>query len=238
MRALPSQSPTPHNPALLCADTAALLPPGVVAARLSVGAPVGLLLPEEAASIRHCSEKRIGDFAAGRVCARRALETFQLGAYPLLPSPQGPPSWPAAMVGSITHTRGFAAAAVSRSDTVRSLGVDSEEVASVKEHLWNTICAAHERAALHSEPLHRRLRKAAVIFTAKEAFYKCQFPLSQEWINFADVSIEIPDWPVEAGHFQVLPQRRLRLRHLTGARLVGRFRFHEQFVTAAIAVPA
>jgi len=208
----------------------------VVAARLDQGADVRLLMPEEAASIRHCSPKRIGDFAAGRACARRALEPFQFGDFPLLPSPLGPPVWPGSMVGSITHTRGYAAAAVCRSDAARTLGLDSEEVASVKEHLWSSICAPSELAALHSELPHCRLRKAAVLFAAKEAFYKCQFPLTQEWIDFGDVIIEIQGWPVEAGQFQVVPQR--RVRRLTGVRLVGRFRFHERFVTAAIAVQA
>jgi len=235
---VPPASKAPHNPAVLCPDTAALLPPGVVAAQLNGGADIGLLMPEEAAVIRHCAAKRIGDFAAGRACARRALQQFQLGDFPLLPSPQGPPLWPATMVGSITHTKGYAAAAVCRADAVRSVGLDSEEVASVKEHVWNSICDPRELAALHCEPPHHRLRRAAVIFAAKEAFYKCQFPLTHEWLDFADVLVEFGDWPADAGQFKVVPQRRLHLQSLTGARLAGRFRFHDQFVTAGFAVQA
>ena len=61
------------NPATLSATFASLFPSGVVAAELRAPGDASLLWPEEAASVANAVPKRIQEFAAGRLCARRAL---------------------------------------------------------------------------------------------------------------------------------------------------------------------
>src|SRR5258706_16095138 len=49
--------------------------------------------------------------------------------------------------------------------------------------LWRSICTPSETAWLGSLPDSERLAAATLIFSAKEAFYKCQFALTQERIE-------------------------------------------------------
>ena len=35
--------------------------------------------------------------------------------------------------------------------------------------------------------------EATLFFSAKESFYKCQYPLTQQWVGFQDVEVERTD---------------------------------------------
>jgi len=207
-----------------------------VAADLEQPAPRELLTAAELQSVSHCAAKRIQDFAAGRLCARRALQEFGIVGFSLLSAPDRQPIWPTSMVGSITHTEGYSAAVAGRGGRIRGLGVDSESVRSVHEELWSRICNAAELERLRTLPADRALACAALTFAAKEAFYKAQFPLTGEWIEFEEVTIEAAHWEGSAGSFEVLPQREVRVQACVGAPFTGRFRFHTHFVTAGIAL--
>ncbi len=66
--------------------------------------------------------------------------------------------------------------------------------------------------ALQSAPPPVGIAAATVIFSAKEAFYKCQHFLTGEWLGFCDVAIT-----VEADGFTVRPTRTLEIsRHIPG----------------------
>ena len=220
------------NPARLSAALAALFP-GVVAAELEGAAPIGLLTESELRAISHCAEKRIGDFTAGRLCARRALAEFGVHDYSLLSAPDRQPVWPAGLLGSITHTEGYSAAVVCRRGPLRSVGVDSETIASVHEELWPRILGARERACLGRLAAPARATVAALMFAAKEAFYKCQFALTAEWLEFEDVHIESAHWTQPFGCFSVQPQRPLRLQQLAQD-VAGQFRVHPPYVTCGV----
>lgn len=218
----------------LCPELAALFPAGAVAAQ-------GSALPEdltqdELNSVSHCSEKRINDFSSGRACARLALKELGVERFSLLSAKDRQPIWPAQITGSITHTDGYTAAVVIRQGSVRSIGVDSEAVGAVHEDLWPRICTPAELEGLRSFPGIGRSERAALIFAAKEAFYKSQFPLTREWVGFADVAIALEEVSDGGGVFVVAPQRRLQLLRQGEQRLTGRFRRHGEFVTAGIAL--
>jgi 4'-phosphopantetheinyl transferase EntD len=219
----------------LCAELAALFPVGTVAAELQGNAPSADLTQDEIKSVSHCSEKRISDFFAGRSCARRALKELGIEAFSLLSREDRQPIWPATITGSITHTEGYTAAVVIRQGRVRSIGVDSEAVGAVHEGLWPRICTPAELESLRSLAGTERAVRAALLFAAKEAFYKSQFPLTAEWLGFGDVAIELQQDPGGGGAFVVTPQRPLLLRQAE-QRLSGRFRRHGEFVTAGIAL--
>ena len=229
-------APPALNPAAAAAALEALFPPGVVAAQLQGAAPVGRLTESEAHAVSHCAPKRIGDFTAGRLCARRALEAFGGRDFPLLPAADRQPQWPAGYVGSITHTEGYSAAVVGRRAQFRSLGVDAETIAAVHTELWPRILGEAERRQLAQfQAPQDRKRTAALIFAAKEAFYKCQFALTAEWLEFEDLHIESQDFGRDTGRFSVRPCRALRLGH-AGALMQGRFRVHAAYVSCGIAL--
>jgi 4'-phosphopantetheinyl transferase EntD len=81
-------------------------------------------------SLEHAARIRRLDFAAGRHCACRAIVASALADDPgTLPSRDGgSPAWPPGIVGPITHTRGYAAAAVASTTDALCIGIDSEIV--------------------------------------------------------------------------------------------------------------
>jgi len=224
--------------ARLAPQLAALLPPGAVAAELCGAGDPALLLDAERQAVQHCAPKRMREFAAGRQCARLALQELGVHGFPLLPAPDRQPVWPPSVTGSITHTDGYCAALVARCSQFRGLGVDCEVTQAVHEELWPRICGAQELAWLERLPREQRVAHAALLFSAKESFYKCQYPVTGEWLDFTAVHIELPDAHGSGEGFLVIPQRSLRLQGSARLPLPGRFRFREGRVITAIALPA
>lgn len=158
--------------------------------------------------------------------------------FSVLAGPRREPLWPPSIVGSITHTYGYAAAVVANQRDLAGIGIDCEVISSVDEDLWSRICTPSELERLAVLPADERNRQAALVFAAKEAFYKCQFPLTREWVGFEDVLIE----PTEsestmAGDFRIVPQNPLPLDAPTVAGLVCRFQFREGWVLAGVSAP-
>jgi 4'-phosphopantetheinyl transferase EntD len=226
----------PENPARLSEELAGLFPLGVVAAELRGNAPVALLTPSELHFISHCADKRIQDFTAGRACAQRALQELGITGFSLLSAPDRAPLWPPSITGSITHTNGYRAAVVARERDLRSVGLDCESIDALDPELWPRICAPAELQRLGELDSAAGQRQAALIFAAKEAFYKCQYPLTKQWVGFEDVVIESAAWRTDAGTFRVLPQTGLGLDSARIAALRGRFLFRDRRVIAGIAV--
>ncbi len=227
----------PDNPAKLSSELARLFPAGVIAAEVTVPASCELLTPSELQSIAHCADKRIQDFTAGRASARRALLELGIRDFSLLSDRDRAPLWPASIVGSITHTYGYGAAAVARRSDIGGIGLDCEVIASVDEELWSRICTPVESRRLAQLPAADRGRQAALIFAAKEAFYKFQFPLTRQWVGFEDVVIEPFDWPAAAGSLRILPQRQLPLDGGLIAALTARYQFREPWVITGVSAP-
>ncbi len=216
-------------------DLAGLFPPGVVATRRLEPGDASLLLAAEAACLQRAVPKRIAEFAAGRVCARRALHELGIDDFALLVGGDREPVWPAGFVGSITHTEGFCAAVVAARARYLGLGIDVERQGAVGRHLWPSICAPAEEAWLE-DSRDRAVDLATVIFAAKEAFYKSQFPLTRERLHFHDVVIRIGDRDADAGSFTVEPERAIQVTDFIALPLAGRYRIGAGFVFAGLAI--
>jgi 4'-phosphopantetheinyl transferase EntD len=224
------------NPASLSNDLGTLFPPGAVAAELREPGDPQLLLPAEAMYVVRAVPKRVREFAAGRLCARRALAEFGIVDFPLRVADDRQPVWPGSMVGSITHTAGYGAAVVAERLSVAALGLDCEVVGDVKAELWPRVCVPTETAWVESLPASERPAAVTLIFSAKEAFYKCQFALVRERLNFHDVRVEAAAWGASSGGFRIQPTRRIALCARAAPPLQGRYRFHQEFVTAGMAL--
>ncbi len=155
--------------------------------------PIDELLPEEAHTIANGRDARLLEFRAGRHCARTALGRLGAPAGPLLRSEDRSPIWPAGFVGSITHTRGgaraFCGAAVARSSEVHALGIDAEFDTPLERALFRRILTEVERAWISDAAESDQPVLAKRVFSAKEAVYKCQYPLSRTFLEFADVEL-------------------------------------------------
>jgi 4'-phosphopantetheinyl transferase EntD len=140
------------------------------------------------------------------------------------------------LVGSITHTTGFCAAVAAPKNCLRALGLDTEITGGVKTELWRSICTPSETAWLGSLPDSEQLAAATLIFSAKEAFYKCQFALTQERLGFHDATVEMPAWGQRRGAFRICANRSIQLERHAALPLYGRYLFHEQFITSGMAL--
>jgi 4'-phosphopantetheinyl transferase EntD len=142
------------------------------------------LYPEERAALANAVEKRRAEFGTARVCARKALARLGYAPMPLVPNKDRSPIWPAGVVGSITHTRGYCGVVVAKDSALVSVGVDAEQDKLLTPDLIEMICTAGERRGLFE-------RDAVLYFAAKEAFYKCQYPLTQKYLGFQDVELDL-----------------------------------------------
>jgi 4'-phosphopantetheinyl transferase EntD len=209
----------------------------LVVERRSPGDPADLM-PSESHYLARASRKRIQEFAAGRACARGALAEFGVTGVPLNVAVDRQPLWPAGFVGSITHTTGFCAAAVARAGQIRAIGLDSEVVGSPTPDLWPTICRDEELAWVSKLPIAEQLAAVTLVFSAKEAFYKCQYPLVAEWLDFHDLSVSVPNWNAAAQEFMVRSIRVLRFAGHAVLPIMGRYVFHQEWVSCGVYVPA
>jgi 4'-phosphopantetheinyl transferase EntD len=148
------------------------------------------LLPEEKRIVERAVEKRRNEFAAGRVCARRALSTIGFADLPLLATRDRTPLWPIGAIGSISHTDGYCIAVAGLASNFCGIGVDVEILGRVEPKLWQEVFRVEEIDRLELLNNSQQIKLATVMFSAKEAFYKCQFALTRAWLGFEDVSVE------------------------------------------------
>lgn len=139
------------------------------------------------------SPKRQREHAAGRFCAARALQEYQeFGVVGVLPDRS--PGWPPGFVGSISHSERLAWAAVARESELVSIGVDAERIVDVEsmDEVAKLVLHADEQALLDSSQLEKR-HAFTLAFSAKEASYKCVYPLGLQPLDFLDLSIRSID---------------------------------------------
>ena len=83
------------------------------------------------------------------------------------------PQWPSSLVGSITHTRGFRAAAVAPRSVLSSVGIDTELNCPLPDGVEESVTVTGEpqmlAALARAVPLTHWGR---LLFSAKEAVYK------------------------------------------------------------------
>jgi 4'-phosphopantetheinyl transferase EntD len=194
----------------------------------------------EARQVEHAVVARRLEFAAGRHCARRALLRMGIEGYSLLNGPDRAPIWPAGIVGSITHVGrardgycGYCAAGVARSTRVRAVGLDVEDDAPLDSDIVPLVTTMGERQLLESMNGPARNALAKLIFSAKECFYKAQYPLTRRFLEFDDVEIEID---TERRRFLASVRGAARIGHAL-ARCEGAYAVADARVMTGIVVP-
>jgi len=132
--------------------------------------------------------RREAEFRAGRACAREALSRIGIDGWPLIPATTREPQWPADVVGSITHSGGYCAAAVAHGHYCAGIGIDVEATGRVGDELAAAVCSRSELAALDKSGSRAEL--LTLIFSAKESVFKAIFPRQRLFVEFNDVEIE------------------------------------------------
>jgi 4'-phosphopantetheinyl transferase EntD len=214
-----------------------ILPDAVVAVEAGDDERAVTLFPEEEALVARAVEKRRREFATGRDCARRALERLWAPAGPILAGDRGEPIWPAGVVGSITHCRGYRGCAVARATDMAALGIDAEPHEPLPEGLVEKIAGPEEMGSL--EELARVEPETAwgrLLFSAKEALYKAWYPLTERWLGFEDAVLTVDRRERTFSVRLLVPGPTVAGTELTG--LDGRWLVADGLVLTALAVSA
>ncbi|WP_172582761.1 4'-phosphopantetheinyl transferase family protein [Subtercola boreus] len=151
------------------------------------------LFREERAYIAGATENRREEFGAVRVCARRALASLDVDAGALVPNGDRSPSWPEGVIGSLAHCRDLCIAVVTTEPHVLGVGIDVETCTAVDLGLESVVCTETERRFIDSYPRYLRDDLRTMIFCAKEAVYKCQYPITKFFLDFLDIEITIAE---------------------------------------------
>jgi len=87
---------------------------------------------------------------------------------------------------------------------------------------------------IESLPEEKQNSLATLIFSAKECFYKCQYPISKSWAGFHDAVI-ITDSILKDGRFEIVLQRDISEHGFRkGDSFEGRYIFKNGFVFSGI----
>jgi len=199
------------------AELLALFPPGVAGAELTCLEQAEPLLAEERAGLDRAAPRRLREFAAGRHCAREALAALGEPRAPLPRRADRRPEWPPGIVGSISHSSDYCAAVVARRTTCAGLGFDAEEWGRVTPELWRRIATPPELAWLRARA-DDAARCATLLFSAKEAFFKAQYALSQSFVGFQHAAFQ----PARDGAFEIALLREVPGVGRAGDRFAGR----------------
>ncbi len=140
------------------------------------------LYPEEVAQMRGSVETRLREFKTARACARLAIAKLGLPTGPILRGAWGEPIWPPGVVGSITHCRGYRAAAVAKQSNILTVGIDAEPNERLPPGILEQVAVAPERAWLATA--RPGVHWDRLLFSAKESVFKAWFPLARERLGF------------------------------------------------------
>ncbi len=154
-------------------------------------APMPPLRASERAATTYMTSARAREFAAGRAAARRAMRALGQIERPVPRGTDRAPIWPSGLTGAITHTRTDCLAAVTDDPSLAGLGLDLEPATPLDPELLSEICTPAELGWLDTVVPSRRAYLAKLVFCAKEAVFKAQYPISQQMLDFHDVTVSL-----------------------------------------------
>ncbi len=195
----------------------------------SVSLDESYLWPEEEKILGEVSDKRRWDFVSGRKCARIAMEQLGFNPVPVLSGDKDEPLWPDGVVGSITHTSNYAAAAIAPESEILSLGLDAETDEPLPENVLSRIANDEEITWVHATRGKVLLHPGKLLFSAKEATYKAWYSVTQEWLGFRDARVTFNS---ENQTFAVSISKAGPVKELS-----GRFGLTQGIILTAIEIP-
>jgi enterobactin synthetase component D len=95
------------------------------------------------------------------------------------------------MVGSITHAGGYVSAAVAFRKDARSVGIDSEELMAkeVTLEIATLVTTQSEFAAVRAQTDYSENETLTLLFSAKEAVFKCVYPVIEQHLGFHEIEV-------------------------------------------------
>lgn len=175
---------------------------------------------QEASALNDATPARVSEFGAGRAAARAALHGLGLASCAVPQGTGGEPIWPDGICGSISHTDRYAVALVAPTAAYSGVGVDVDDERPVGSRAAKQVTWARETKLLIARGLCADEAAAHnLAFSAKEAVFKCQYPLTrQRQLDFQQVRLVKPDpgseAPLAVSGWRVTPAVAAALRRI------------------------
>jgi enterobactin synthetase component D len=193
----------------------------------------GVQLPP---ALERAVPRRRQEFVAGRSCALDAIRQLD-PALSVTDIPIGPfraPVWPAGLCGSITHSAGWAAAAIARTRDVASLGIDTEPmIAPATAASIEAQIATRDEMTLAGGAVTASAA-LTLVFSAKESLFKCLFPIVGRFFEYRDAELVHVD--PSARQFSMRLTTTLTQAFAAGARIDGHYVSDGERVHTSIAL--
>ncbi|TPG90032.1 hypothetical protein EAH72_30885 [Pseudomonas caspiana] len=145
------------------------------------------LLDQEQRHAVYMNQQRLREFTAGRNCARAALTRLGLPAAAIGMGAQGEPRFPAGVIGSITHTGNYCAAALTLKQGIRTIGIDAQTNMPLDQQLYRRVLGREPRKT----SAHDGFCEGTLTFSLKEAFYKAIFPVCQRKVHSKELVVNL-----------------------------------------------
>lgn len=170
----------PNHPALFALQ--ALLPNIVVA---GVSFANKLPDPRSISSLERQNIFKVEQATAGNDCVNSLLRGVGIGDRKINNGSGGERVWPEHFVGSLTYKETIVLGALAPTKRFAMLGIDLETIGSGEEEL--------DKGTISSEGLPPGIAPGLGVlysFSAKEAAFKAQYPLTTRRLNFSHVRLE------------------------------------------------
>lgn len=184
--------------------------------------------------VRNAVKKRRSEFIAGRHCAHMALAGQNIFHGIIGVGTARQPLWPAGIVGSISHSHGYAVSVAAQASRYRAIGLDVEDVVTVETQarLRKSI-VNNDELLLFSDSASPE-KTFTLIFSVKESFFKAVYPFVGAYFGFDAISVLEIDWV--AGKLLFTVHQNLAAEFSSGALFEARFRqIDERILTFFIA---
>jgi len=147
--------------------------------------------PEEEDAVRSAVAGRRREFAAGRAAARAALAAAGGVPQAIPRAPDRRPIWPEGMVGSLSHSQGFAAALAGPAAAAAGVGLDIEGAEALPERLRRGVLTPAEMRVRDARPMAADTPRCKITFAAKEALFKAVHPITGVFFGFMAAKIDV-----------------------------------------------
>ena len=145
-----------------------------------------VFLEEERLVAKAVSSRQL-EFKAARSLARKTMQKWHKEKQPILIGQNRMPLFPDDIVGSISHTSDYAAAISASKKDFAAIGIDIEQNQRVTKDLWHLLFTEKELSFFDANNDKDWL--PSLFFSAKEAFFKMQYPLTYQMLDFKDADI-------------------------------------------------
>jgi 4'-phosphopantetheinyl transferase EntD len=213
------------------------LPPGILLDIAPVTDCVAELHEQEQVLVAHAVQSRRQEFSSARRLAKTLLLQLGMADLPLLAHQDRSPAWPTGILGSLSHSRKWCAAAICPThQNLLGIGVDVEDRHTLRQELFPEILTPAELERMQlSLPAEQQPAFVLSVFSIKEALYKAMWPLGNTGLGFHALELDFGDSPICPN---ILPLPDLQSRLPAGCSPEAHHARHNGTLLSVVLLPA